>query len=218
MTNSTQGPHQGWPVFRKGEPLESAKAAMIMIHGRGATAQDILSLVDEIHTEGFAYLAPQASGYTWYPYSFLAPIDQNEPGLSSGLQVINELLAEIQAAGIPPERTMILGFSQGACLTLEYTARHARRYGGIVGLTGGVIGPQSTPRDYPGSLEGTPIFVGSSDPDPHIPIARVKETVIVLEGMGAQVEARLYPGMAHMINQDETAYVRGMMENLVAMA
>lgn len=215
MTNSTNGPHQGWPVERRGEPLETAQAAMIMLHGRGATAHDILSLVDEIHTEGFAYLAPQASGYTWYPYSFLAPIDQNEPGLSSGLAVINELVAEIEAAGIPAERTMILGFSQGACLTLEYTARHARRYGGIVGLTGGLIGPQSTPRNYAGSLDSTPIFVASSDPDPHIPVARVKETVIVLDGMGANVEARLYPNMGHTINTDEIAYVREMMANLV---
>ncbi|KAB2853642.1 MAG: phospholipase, partial [Anaerolineae bacterium] len=153
--------------------------------------------------------------YTWYPYSFLAPIDQNEPGLSSGLAVINELVAEIEAAGIPAERTMMLGFSQGACLTLEYTARHPRRYGGIVGLTGGLIGPQNTPRDYAGSLDGTPILVASSDPDPHIPVARVKETVIVLDGMGAQVEARLYPNMGHTINADEIAYVREMMANLV---
>lgn len=215
MTSPVHGPHQGWPVERRGEPLASAKAAMIMLHGRGATSHDILSLVDEIHTEGFAYLAPQAAGYTWYPYSFLAPIDQNEPGLTSGLAVINELLAEIEAAGIPAERTMLLGFSQGACLTLEYTARHARRYGGIVGLTGGLIGPQSTPRDYPGSLDGTPIFVASSDPDPHIPVARIKETVIVLDSMGAKVEARLYPNMGHTINSDEIAYVREMMANLV---
>ncbi|MBI5928606.1 MAG: dienelactone hydrolase family protein [Chloroflexi bacterium] len=209
------GPHHGWPVERRGEPLATAKAAMILLHGRGATAHDILSLVDEIDTEGFAYLAPQAAGYTWYPYSFLAPIDQNEPGLSSALQVISDLLAEIEAAGIPAERTMILGFSQGACLTLEYTARHARRYGGIVGLTGGLIGPQSTSRDYPGLLDGTPILVASSDPDPHIPVARVKETVIVLDGMGATVEARLYPNMGHTINADEVAYVREMMANLV---
>lgn len=208
-------PHQGWPVERRGEPLETATAAMIMVHGRGATAHDILSLVDEFQTDGFVYLAPQASGYTWYPYSFLAPIDQNEPGLSSGLQVIDGLVAEIEAAGIPAERTMILGFSQGACLTLEYAARHARRYGGIAGLTGGLIGPQSTPRDYAGSLDGTPIFVASSDPDPHIPVARVKETVIVFDGMGAQVEARLYPNMGHTINADEIAYVRQMMANLV---
>jgi predicted esterase len=207
----TIGPHQGQPVLVAGEPLERAKAAMIMLHGRGASAEDILSLSAELNQPGFTYLAPQAAGYTWYPNSFLAPLASNEPGLSSGLAVIAALLAQLADAGIGAERIMLLGFSQGACLTLEFVARHAQRYGGVAGLSGGLIGPDSTSRDYPGSLAGTPLFLGCSDRDFHIPKERVELSAQVLQKMGGTVTARLYPNMGHTINQDEIQAVQSMM-------
>jgi len=184
---------------------------MVMVHGRNATADSILSLVPTIHTPGFAYLAPQAAGNTWYPNSFLAPIPTNEPGITSGLAAIDDLLETIRQSGIPDERMMLLGFSQGACLSVEYAASHARRYGGIACLSGGLIGPDGTRRNYPGSFEGTPAFLGCSDPDAHIPAQRVRESAAVLEKMGAVVTMRLYPQMGHTVNDDEIATVRSMM-------
>lgn len=213
MTNEKgfSGPHQGQPVYAAGAPLESAKAAMVMIHGRGATAESILTLVDTIDTTGFAYLAPQASGNTWYPNSFLAPIPTNEPGISSGLQLIAEIIASIESAGIEANRIMLLGFSQGACLSLEYAARHAQRFGGVCGLSGGLIGPDDTPRDYAGTFAGTPLFLGCSDVDSHVPKKRVEETAGILQRMKAEVTMRLYPGMGHLVNEDEIAEVKRMM-------
>jgi phospholipase/carboxylesterase len=208
------GPHQGQPLLVAGEPLESARAAMIMVHGRGATAHDILSLTADLHQPGFAYLAPQAAGNTWYPNSFLAPIPSNEPGLSSGLAVIASILEQLAVANISAERTIILGFSQGACLSLEYVARNARRYGGVVGLSGGLIGPDGTPRDYPGSLAGTPVFLGCSDVDPHVPKERVQQSAEVLQRLGGNVTARLYPRMGHTVNRDELRFVQTMMAAL----
>jgi predicted esterase len=193
-----------------GEPLEAARAAMVLLHGRGASAADILTLVPELDEGGFAYLAPQAEGGSWYPFSFLAPLDQNEPYLTWSLEAIGALLAQI-GQHIPPERTILLGFSQGACLALEFAARHARRYGGVVGLSGGLIGPDGTPRTYSGALGGTPVFLGCSDVDPHIPAARVRESAEVLRRLGGVVTARLYPSMNHTINQDEIAAVRAIM-------
>jgi predicted esterase len=187
---------------------------MIMVHGRGATAESILTLVPALNLPGFAYLAPQASGNTWYPYSFLAPIEQNEPGISSGMQAIDDLLSRIEAAGLSRERTVLLGFSQGACLATEYAARHARRYGGIAGLSGGLIGPDGTSRDYPKSMEGTAVFLGCSDADPHIPAARVLETADVMRRLNGRVTMRLYPGLGHQINEEEIAAVRKMMIEL----
>jgi predicted esterase len=209
-----KGPHQDQPVRTAGVALDRAGAAMVMIHGRGATAESILTLVPALNVPGFAYLAPQASGNTWYPNSFLAPIESNEPGISSGMQVIEDVLSRVTAAGVPRERTILLGFSQGACLGLEYAARHARGYGGVAGLSGGLIGPEGTPRNYPGSLDGTPVFLGCSDVDPHIPAARVRETAEVMRRLGGQVTMRLYPGMGHLINEDEIAAVRKMMTEL----
>lgn len=213
--NNVTGPHQGQPVLTAGEPLEQARAAMIMVHGRGASAEDILSLVIELNQPGFAYLAPQATGYSWYPNSFLAPIASNEPGLSSALAVIASILAQIAEAGIGPEHTVLLGFSQGACLSLEFVARNARRYGGVAGLSGGLIGPDGTPRSYPGSLEGTPIFLGCSDRDLHIPKKRVEDSADVLQRMGGNVTARLYPNMGHTVNLDEIRFVQSMMAALL---
>ena len=215
ITGPHQGPHQGQPVLTAGEPLDKAKAAMIMVHGRGATAEDILSLTPELNQPGFAYLAPQAAGYAWYPNSFLAPIASNEPGLSSGLAVIASLLEKLAEAGIPPERTIILGFSQGACLSLEFAARNARRYGGLAGLSGGLIGPDGTPRDYPGSLDGTPVFLGCSDVDPHVPKKRVELSAEVLQRLGGNVTTRLYPRMGHTVNRDEIRQVQDIMSALI---
>ena len=209
-TQPASGPHQGQPVRVAGVPLATARGAMILVHGRGATAENILELADEVGRPGWAYLAPQAAGNTWYPNSFLAPMARNEPGLSSALAVLADLLAQVAAAGIPAERTVLLGFSQGACLTLEFVARHARRYGAVAGLSGGLIGPDGTPRAYAGSLAGTPIFLGCSDVDFHIPKARVEESAAVLEGLGAAVTTRLYPNMGHTVNADEIMFVRAM--------
>jgi predicted esterase len=205
------GPHQGQPVGDAGVPLTRASAAMVMVHGRGATADSILALSEELSMPGFAFLAPQAAGNSWYPFSFLSPIEQNEPGISSGLAAITDVVATIARAGIPPERTVLLGFSQGACLSLEFTARAARRYGGVAGLSGGLIGPEGTLRDYSGSLAGTPIFLGCSNVDPHIPAPRVVETATVLRRLGGDVDMRLYPGMGHTINDEELKAVRGIM-------
>lgn len=208
-------PHRGQPVLSTGESLSSARAAMLMIHGRGARAEDILSLADQFTQPGFAYLAPQATGNTWYPNRFLAPLEENEPWLSSALELVGDVMSQIDIAGIPAERTILLGFSQGACLTLEFAARHAKRYGGVVGLSGALIGPDDTPRDYPGSLAGTPVFLGCSDVDFHVPKERVNETAEVMRKMGGNVTERLYPNMDHTVNQDETDFVRSMMEQLV---
>jgi predicted esterase len=208
--------HQGQAVFQAGEPLDKARAAMVMVHGRGASAPDIISLANDLNVPGFAYLAPEAAGNTWYPYPFLAPLEANEPWLSSALQAVGDVVAHVNEAGIPTERIILLGFSQGACLATEYAARHARRYGGLVGLSGGLIGPDGTPRDYPGSLDGTPVFLGCSDVDSHIPLERVHHTTQVLQKLGGAVTERIYPGMGHSVNQDELDFVRGMMNALLA--
>ena len=201
------------PVVEAGEPLAKARAAMILLHGRGATAADVMTIATELMHPGFAYLAPQAEGNAWYPYPFTAPLEANEPHLSAALGVIETLLAKVEAT-IPAQRVILLGFSQGACLTLEFAARHARRYGGVVGLSGGLIGPPDTPRDYPGTFDGTPVFLGCSDIDPHIPKERVVETAEVLKRMGTKVTIRLFPGMGHTVNQEEIASVREIVESL----
>lgn len=213
-TTRTTDPHAGQPVLAAGAPLARARAAMVLVHGRGASADDILSLAQEIEQPGFAYLAPQAAGAAWYPNRFTAPIPSNEPWLSSALGRLDALLAQIGQAGIPAERVVLLGFSQGACLALEYAARNARRYGGVVALSGGLIGPEGTPRDYAGSLAGTPVFLGCSDVDFHIPKERVQHSTVVLRGLGADVTERLYPGMGHTVNQDELEHVRAIARGL----
>ena len=211
-------PHLGQPLVVAGEPLERARAAMVMLHGRGATAHDILTLTTDLHCPGFIYLAPQAAANTWYPNSFLAPVASNEPDLSSAMAVITSLLDQLALAGIPVERTIILGFSQGACLSLEFVARNARRYGGVVGLSGGLIGSDDMPRDYPGELAGTPVFLGCSDMDPHIPKERVEQAAEVLRLLGGKVTTRLYPHMDHTVNQDELRFIQGMMDTILSVA
>ena len=217
MTDQIIGPHKGQPVLGAGVPLDKAQAAMIMIHGRGASAEDILSLAQYFDHPGFAYIAPQAAGQTWYPYPFMTPLANNEPYLSSALSVVAGLLTYLAEHGIGPERTILLGFSQGACLSTEFAARNARRYGGIAGLSGGLIGPEGTPRDYAGSLDNTPVFLGCSDVDFHIPKERVLETAAVLRRLKGDVTDRLYRGMGHTTNDDEIAFVQSMM-NAVAEA
>ncbi len=207
--------HQGSPLLTAGVPLAQAKAAMILIHGRGASAESILSLTREFDTNGFAFLAPQANGYSWYPYRFTAPLESNEPFLSSALARIGEVLAKIETAGIPPEKVVLLGFSQGACLVSEFAARNAKRYGGVVALSGGMIGPDDTPRDYMGSLSGTPVFLGCSDVDPHIPLERVQESTRVLRDLGGDVTERIYPNMDHTVNRDEIAAIQGILSALL---
>jgi predicted esterase len=208
-------PHQGQRVYTAGKPLAEAKAAMILTHGRGATAPSILELAQVLHHPEMAYLAPQASGNTWYPYSFMNPMAQNEPWLSSALQTVGEVLAQVEQAGIPAERIILAGFSQGACLASEFVARHARRYGGLLAFSGGLIGPPGTPRNYPGSLDGTPVFLGCSDVDFHIPKERVQETADVLQRLGAAVNMKLYPQMEHNIIQDEIDQARPIVEGVM---
>jgi predicted esterase len=198
-----------------GEPISRARAAVLMLHGRGASAEDILSLANEFDQPGFAYLAPQAAGNTWYPNRFLVPLQQNEPWLSSALGFVEAVLGEVINAGIRREQIMLLGFSQGACLTLEFAARNAGRYGGVVGFSGALIGPEDTPRDYPGSLAGTPVFLGCSDVDFHVPKEYVQQSAEVMKQLGGEVTMRLYPNMGHTINQDEIEFVRGMMQTLL---
>jgi predicted esterase len=205
MNQSTHqpGPHQGQPVYSAGRPLPQAQAALILVHGRGATAPSILELASVLHQPDFAYLAPQAAGNTWYPHSFLTPIPQNEPYLSSALQALADVVAQVNAAGIATDKIVIGGFSQGACLAAEFVARHVQRYGGLLVFSGGLIGPPGTPRTYAGSLAGTPVFIGCSNVDSHIPVERVHETAEVLTHLGADVDKQIYPNMSHTIVPDE---------------
>lgn len=213
------GPHQDQPLVTDGTPLEDAEAALVLTHGRGASARGMVQLATEVHEEGVAVLAPQAARQTWYPNSFLAPVEQNEPGRSSGLRAIADAIGEATDAGITRERIMLIGFSQGACLASEFVARNPRRYGGLAALSGGLIGEQIDPEEYTSDnadLEETPVFLGCSDVDPHIPERRVHETADVLEAMNAEVTKRLYEGMGHGINDDELALVSEMVAALVA--
>jgi phospholipase/carboxylesterase len=195
-----------------GVPLKRADKAVIMLHGRGATAADILSLTDDLEQNDLAFVAPQAPGNSWYPFSFLAPLNQNEPALSEALAIVGALIDGMAQDGVASERVVLLGFSQGGCLALEYAARHARRYDAVIGLSAGLIGPQNTPRDYTGSLSGTPVFLGCGDMDDHIPIERVKESTRVLRDLGGEVKERIYSGMGHGINDDELAMVRNLLQ------
>ncbi len=206
------------PVLTAGDPLDKAQAAIILIHGRGATAESILTLADEVARPGFAYLAPQAAGNSWYPNPFMLPLESNEPALSAALEVVARVLEQVSRAGIPAERTILLGFSQGACLALEFAARHAQRYGGLIGLSGGLIGPDDAPRGYPGSLAQTPVLLGCSDKDPYIPRERVEFSADILRRLGGHVTMRIYPNMPHTVNHDELEFVRQTMAVLVTQA
>ena len=190
-------------IVTAGKSLDEASRVLIMLHGRGANAEDILGLGNHLHIQDFALLAPQATNNTWYPYSFLAPVQQNEPWLSSAISLLKEITGELEAKNIRRENIYFLGFSQGACLALEYVTRNAGKYGGIVAFTGGLIGDKINAANYNGLFDNTKIFIGSSDPDPHVPVERVNETVAQLEKMGARVTKKIYKNMGHTINQDE---------------
>ncbi len=207
-------PHDTQPVLTAGVPLAEAGAAMILVHGRGATAASILELAGELPHTAMAYLAPQAAGSTWYPYSFLNPIESNQPGLDSGLAVLAGLVARVEAADIPADRLVFAGFSQGACLAAEFVARHPRRYGGLIVFSGGLIGPPGAPFEHQGDLEGMPIFIGCSDVDFHIPLERVKETTAVFTRLGGQVTERIYHNMGHTVNGDEIEHARQLLATL----
>ena len=213
--NPFNGPHQGLPATGHGATLARAKAAMVMVHGRGATAQSMFPLAGEFAQPDFYYVAPQAQNHTWYPYSFLAPKEQNQPGISSGLQVLHDLLEDINAAGIPAEKIMLTGFSQGACLVSEFAARHPQKLGGVVAFSGGLIGPDIDESGYSGSMDQTPVFLGCSDIDPHIPKERVDVTGDVFGRLEANVTKRIYKGMGHTVNEDEIKAVRGMMADVL---
>ncbi len=205
--------HEGQPVLRSGVPLADALAVMILLHGRGASAADILGLGEHIaaRVPGVALLAPEAANNAWYPQRFLVPLAQNEPHLTSALGVIAELIDEVMARGIAREQIVLIGFSQGACLALEFASRHARRYGAVIGLSGGLIGPPHTPRDLTGSLAGTPVYLGCGDWDTHIPTPAVEEAAEVFQQLGAAVQKAIFPGMGHTVNDEEMNTV----ENLV---
>lgn len=208
-------PHSNGPLLSRGPAPEQADAVIVMIHGRGASAGSILSLHAHLAMPTVAAVAPQAAGQTWYPHSFLAPLDANQPYLDSALKRIETVVIDLISRGVPGEKIALLGFSQGACLTTEYAARHPRKYGAIIAFTGGLIGPPGTARAYAGSLAGTPVFLGSSDPDPHVPFDRVQETATVFAGMGATVDLRRYPGMPHTISEEELAAARQLVRAIV---
>lgn len=182
-----------------GKDLLGSGKALILIHGRGGTAEDILTLADALPVEDFALFAPKAAAHSWYPYSFMAPIKQNEPWLTEALHVLKQLVTDINNRGITNENIWFAGFSQGACLTLEYVTRNATRYGGVAAFTGGLIGDRIYQQHYNGDFNNTPIFIGTSDPDPHVPVTRVHETTALLQKMNAAVTERVYPGMGHTI-------------------
>jgi predicted esterase len=195
--------HQDPAIFTTGVALETAKAAMILLHGRGTPAQDILQLAAYFANRDMAYLAPQAAGNSWWPNRFMDPLERNEPWLSSALQVIDDLMQTVTTAGVPGERLILAGFSQGACLAAEYVYLHPQRYGGLFIFSGGLIGPPGSTHPAGGSLEETPIFIGCSDIDPHIPLERVDETAVILSQMNGRVTKKIYPGMAHTITAAE---------------
>lgn len=209
-------PHGASRNVVAGAPLDTAVGAIVALHGRGADAQDILGLGAEVAPPGVAIVAPEAAGHTWYPYRFLEPMERNEPYLSSALRRVSSLIGDLALHGIAAEQIALLGFSQGACLALETAARHARRYAAVLGFSGGLIGPPGTKFDYPGSLDGTPIFLGCSDVDPHIPLGRVQETAEVMTRLGGVVDMRIYPGMGHTVNRDELEVARSLLAEAFA--
>jgi predicted esterase len=211
------GPHQKEKIIYAGSEPEEAAAAVILIHGRGATAESIIQLKGEFTGDNILFAAPQASGFQWYPHSFLAPTERNEPGLSSGLQVIFDIIEDLEAKGIRKEKIIIAGFSQGACLASEFVARHPSRYGGLIAFSGGLIGDEVDAASYPGSLNGTPCFLGCSNIDPHIPLERVHESEKILQDMGAEVTAKIYKNMAHTINRDEVDEAQKIINSVISL-
>lgn len=206
------GPHQGMPVRYAGSPVERARGAMIMMHGRGAGAHDMIALATRIDEPQFLYAAPEARGQSWYPHTFSDPPADNEPDLTSALLVIDDLIKDLSADALPPEQVVLLGFSQGACLVLEYAARNPRRYGGVVALSGCLFGPADTPREFEGTLRGTPVFLGCNEGDPHFPAERVTAAAEAFGNLQAEVTTRLYPEPGHSVNEDELRHIRWIVE------
>jgi len=204
-------PHADQPVIWRGLDPAIARLVVVLVHGRGASAESIFTLADQFEVADVAYVAPEAADRTWYPYSFLAPVEQNEPKLSSALHVLEGVMDDVTGRGIPSNRIALVGFSQGACLALEFAARHAQRYAAIAGLSGGLIGPPGTARDDAGTLAQTPLFLGCSDVDAHVPVERVHESAAVFSRLGAVVDERIYPGMGHTVNRDELDAVRALL-------
>ena len=215
MSQVPADPHADIETMTVGRAIEEAAAAVVLVHGRGGSATGMLDLVRYLDRPDLAYLAPQAAGSVWYPQSFLAPLEANEPYLSSALDALDRILQRIETGGVSPEQVILIGFSQGACLALEFVARHPRRYGGVAGLSGGLIGPPGMSRHDTGELAATPVFLGCSDVDPHIPLARVHESADVLSALGADVTTRIYPGLGHTINADELTHLTAMLDRLV---
>lgn len=214
MGTPNADPHDQAQLYAAGAPLDEASSAIIAIHGRGADAADIINLAGEVAPAGVVILAPNAVGQTWYPYRFIEPLERNEPFLTSALNLIGRLFTRLAEADISPDRVALLGFSQGACLALEYAARHAQKFGAVVGFSGGLIGPPGSTFEYPGSMAGTPVFIGCSDVDAHIPVGRVEETAEVMTRLDAAVDLRIYPGMGHTVNHDEIQAVRAILAPL----
>jgi predicted esterase len=215
-TYDPSDPHHEQPVLFTGANPEEASGAIIMVHGRGATAESILSLADELPHKGRLALAgPQAHGNSWYPNSFVSPRETNEPYLSSAIKFIGDIAGMLFLRGIKYDKMVLLGFSQGACLVSEYAALNARKYGGVIALSGGVIGDNIEESNYTGNFEGTPVFLGCSDIDPHIPLKRVNETEDIFESHGAKVTKKIYPNMGHTINRDELKYASMIIQRLL---
>jgi predicted esterase len=208
-------PHRDSPVLTGGAPTTEAAGALVLLHGRGGSAQDMLALARNLERPRFAWFVPEAAGRQWYPFSLLEKVERNRPHLNSALALVKRIMERIEAAQIPAERVVLLGFSQGASVALEFAARNARRYGGLVALSGALLGPEGTPRDYAGSLVGTPLFLGSGDSDPHLPKRRVDETATVFERLGGSVTKRLYPGLGHAVHPDEIVAAREVLEKIV---
>lgn len=195
-------------IVTAGTALADAKRAFIFLHGRGASAEDILLLSDHFDTTDTALLAPQASNNSWYPYSFIAPAEQNQPALDSALEIVKSLVTAVINAGIPQQEIYFIGFSQGACLTLEYVSRNAAQYGGVVAFTGGLIGKEVNMKNYKGDFKKTPVLITTGDPDPHVPVSRVEVSAGIIRKMNANVSVKIYPGRIHTISQKEIDLAR----------
>jgi len=211
----TSDPHGNQPVREKGRPIKEAAGAAILVHGRGASASDILGLAEELYHPALAYLVPEAAEHSWYPKSFLAPLEENEPWLSSALKKLKDIVDYAVLSGIPLSRIALMGFSQGACLTTEFVARHPKRYGGLIAFTGGLIGPPGTRFQYAGKLDAMRALLASGDPDPYVPWQRVQDSAQVLSRMGADVTLRRYPGLPHTISQEEIVLAKPILMGLV---
>jgi predicted esterase len=204
--------HAGQPLVTAGAAVGTGAAVAVMVHGRNASPEQILTLVPRLNRPAVSYVAPAAANGTWYPFTFLSDLSRNEPSLSSALDVLRALTDDLVARGVARRSIVLLGFSQGACLSAEFLARHPARWGGLVVLSGGLIGPPGTTWPVTGSLDGTPVFLGCSDVDAHIPKVRVEESASVFAALGADVTVRIYPGMGHTVNEDELEHARRILD------